>query len=150
MAVRIRMKKMGRKHRPFYRICVMDARSPRGGKAIEEVGTYDPMVRVKSDRVALKLERIDYWLSVGALPTEKVAVLIKKVRNNKFGEAKQPPPMQAPKAPEPEPEPAAEADATDGAEAETKTEEAAGETAEAAADDAAAADDTAAAEGGES
>ena len=129
MAVRIRMKKLGRKHRPFYRICVMDARKPRGGKAIEEVGTYDPMVRVKSDRVQLKMDRIDYWMSVGAQPSEKVAVLIKKVKNNKFGAVKQPAPMQAPKQPEPEPTPEAEAPAADaaaeGAEAASETEAAA-------------------------
>ena len=45
MAVRIRLKKMGRKHRPFYRICAMDVRVPRDGKAIEELGYYDPMVK---------------------------------------------------------------------------------------------------------
>ena len=57
MTVRIRMKKMGRKHRPFFRICIMDSRSPRDGKAIEEVGHYDPMIRSKSDRVQMDMER---------------------------------------------------------------------------------------------
>ena len=71
MAVRIRMKKMGRRHRPFFRVCVMDARKPRDGKTIEEVGLYDPMVRDKSQRIRLKMDRIDYWLSVGAQPSEK-------------------------------------------------------------------------------
>lgn len=86
----------------------MDSREKRDGKAIEELGTYDPMVREKSDRVKLNMERIDYWLGVGAQPSEKVAVLIKKVRKNKFGEVKELPPMAAPK-PLPEPEaPAAE------------------------------------------
>ena len=97
MAVRIRMKRMGRTHRPFYRICVMDQRRPRDGKAIEEVGFYDPMVRDKAARVKLDLERIDYWMSVGAQPSDKVAVLIKKVKTNKFGKAAPPPPMAAPK-----------------------------------------------------
>ncbi len=97
MAVRIRMKKMGRTHRPFYRICIMDSRSPRDGKTIEEVGIYDPMVADKSQRVKLKLDRIDDWLSKGAQPTEKVGVLIKKVRENNWGVAKQPPAMTAPK-----------------------------------------------------
>lgn len=78
MAVRIRMKRLGRRHRPFYRICAMDARTPRDGNAIEELGTYDPMVRDVDARAVLNRERIDYWLSVGAKPTEKVAVLIKK------------------------------------------------------------------------
>ncbi len=116
MAVRIRMKRMGRRHRPFYRICVMDSRKPRDGAAIEEVGYYDPMVRDKSDRVSLKMERIEYWLSVGATPSEKVGVLIKKVKNNKFGTASAPPPLTPPKEPEPEPEAPAEevAEATEG------------------------------------
>lgn len=78
MAVRIRMKKMGRKHRPFFRICAMDARSPRDGKAIEELGTYDPMVPDTDARVKLNHERVSYWLGVGAQPTPKVAVLIRK------------------------------------------------------------------------
>ena len=78
MAVRIRMKRLGRRHRPFFRICAMDAHTPRDGKAIEELGTYDPMVRDVDARAVLSRDRIDYWLSVGAKPTEKVAVLIKK------------------------------------------------------------------------
>ena len=76
--VRIRMKSFGRRHRPFFRICVMDARSPRDGKAIEEVGHYDPMVRNTDARTVLKPNRIRYWLSVGAQPSEKVAALLKK------------------------------------------------------------------------
>lgn len=130
MAVRIRMKKMGRKHRPFFRICVMDAHKPRDGKAIEEVGFYDPMVKDKSERVKLKMERIDYWISVGAQPSDKVATLIKKVKTNTFGTAAAPPPLTAPKAPEPEPEPApeeatadADAPAEEAAEAEPAKEE---------------------------
>lgn len=82
MAVKIRMKQFGRKHRPFYRICAMDARSPRDGKVLEELGTYDPMVKDTDARVTLKGERVEYWLSVGAQPTEKVAVLIKKYGPN--------------------------------------------------------------------
>ncbi len=78
MSVRIRMKKMGRTHRPFYRVCVMDQRSPRDGRVIEELGFYDTSVPETDARVRLKSERIDYWLSVGAQPSEKVAVLIKK------------------------------------------------------------------------
>src|SRR5690606_13923586 len=97
VAVRIRMKKMGRTHRPFYRICVMDSRTKRDGRAIEEVGIYDTSVADKSQRVKLNMERIDYWVGVGAQPSEKVAVLIKKVRKNKFGTAAQPAPMAAPK-----------------------------------------------------
>ncbi len=82
MAVRIRMKKMGRKHRPFFRICAMDGRTPRDGRVIEELGVYDPMVPHEDARVVLKTDRVQYWLSVGAQPTEKVHVLIKKYGAN--------------------------------------------------------------------
>jgi len=78
MAVRIRMKKLGRTHRPYFRICAMDKRSPRDGRVIEELGTYDPMCPETDARVILKADRIDYWLGVGAQPSDKVAVLIKK------------------------------------------------------------------------
>lgn len=108
MAVRIRMKKIGRKHRPFYRICVMDSRVHREGKAIEEIGWYDTSVHDKSKRVSVKLDRVDYWVGVGASMSDKVATLVKKVKNNKFGVAAAPPPMQAPKQPEPVVEAAAE------------------------------------------
>jgi small subunit ribosomal protein S16 len=72
------MKMMGRKHRPFFRIVAIDARQPRDGRTIEELGTYDPMVKNTDDRVRLRADRVKYWMSVGALPSEKVAVLIKK------------------------------------------------------------------------
>lgn len=78
MAVRIRLKKMGRTHRPFFRVCAMDQRSPRDGRVIEELGTYDPMVPETDARAILNGERINYWLSVGAQPSPKVGTLIKK------------------------------------------------------------------------
>ena len=78
MAVRIRMKKMGRKHRPFFRICAVDSRNPRDGRVLEELGTYDPMVNETDARALLKPERINYWLGVGAQPSDKVRTLIKK------------------------------------------------------------------------
>lgn len=91
------MKKMGRKHRPFFRICVIDSQKARDGRAIEEVGHYDPMVKDKAQRVHLKMDRIDYWISVGAQPSDNVATLIKKVKTNNFGKSAAPPPMLAPK-----------------------------------------------------
>ena len=78
MAVRIRLKMMGRRHRPFFRICAMDARVPRDGRVLEELGTYDPMVRYEDARAVFNGERVQYWLGVGAKPTEKVNILIKK------------------------------------------------------------------------
>ena len=78
VAVRIRMKRMGRKHRPYFRIVAMDSRQPADGRTLEDLGTFDPMVKVKENRVTLKADRVKYWMSVGALPTEKVQVLINK------------------------------------------------------------------------
>ena len=76
--VRIRMKSMGRRHRPFFRICAMDARTPRDGRAIEELGFYDPMARSVETREVLNANRIRYWLSVGAQPSEKVQAILKR------------------------------------------------------------------------
>lgn len=78
MAVRIRLKRMGRKHRPFYRVCAMDARRPRDGRVLEELGIYDPMRPDVDARAVLNHERIAYWMGVGAKPTEKAGVLIRK------------------------------------------------------------------------
>lgn len=78
MAVKIRMKMMGRKHRPFFRICAVDSRNPRDGRVLEELGTYDPMVNDVDARALLKPDRIAYWLGVGAQPSLKVKTLIKK------------------------------------------------------------------------
>lgn len=97
MSVRIRMKRFGRKNRPYYRVCVIDRRKAREGKPIEEVGTYDPMVYDKAKRVTLNLERIEYWISVGAQPSDHVATLIKKVKTNQFGSAKAAAPAPKPK-----------------------------------------------------
>jgi small subunit ribosomal protein S16 len=78
VSVRIRMKMFGRKHRPYYRICAMDIRRPRDGRVLEELGTYDPLVPETDARAVLNGERIAHWLSVGAQPSDKVRVLIKK------------------------------------------------------------------------
>lgn len=72
------MKRMGRKHRPYFRIVAIDSRQPRDGRVLEELGTYDPMIKNTDQRVQLKPDRIKHWLSVGALPSEKVTVLFKK------------------------------------------------------------------------
>ena len=78
MAVRIRMKQVGRKHRHFFRIVAIDSRQPRDGRVLEEVGTYDPHLPKTDDRVKLLPDRIKYWMGVGALPSENCAVLFKK------------------------------------------------------------------------
>ena len=82
MAVAIRMKRMGRKNRAFYRICATDRRSPRDGRVIEVLGTYDPSVPDTDARCLLDNERVTYWLGVGAQPSDAVRVLIKKYGAN--------------------------------------------------------------------
>jgi small subunit ribosomal protein S16 len=82
VSVRIRMKKMGRSHQAFFRICAIDKRAPRGGRVLEELGTYDPRVPDTDARALLKAERVDYWIGVGAQPSDNVRVLIKKYGTN--------------------------------------------------------------------
>src|SRR5258708_39881002 len=72
------MKMTGRKHRPYFRIVAIDSRQPRDGRELEELGTYDPMVHNTDERVKLVPDRVKYWMGVGALPSEKCAVLFKK------------------------------------------------------------------------
>ena len=76
MAVRIRLKRIGAKNKPAFRIVVADNRSPRDGKCLEELGTYLP--QKKADNFTLDLERANYWLSKGAQPSDTVASFIKK------------------------------------------------------------------------
>ena len=75
--VKIRLKRVGTKNTPVYRVVVADRRSPRDGKFIEEIGTYQPL---KADAInfPLDLERVKYWVGVGAQPSETVASMIKK------------------------------------------------------------------------
>ena len=74
MAVSLRLSRGGAKKRPYYRIVVSDSRSPRDGKYLEQVGTYNPMLAKDDDnRVTLKEDRIRYWLGVGAQPSDRVA-----------------------------------------------------------------------------
>jgi small subunit ribosomal protein S16 len=82
VSVAIRMKMMGRPHRPFFRVCAIHKHSPRDGKVLEELGYYDPMVRDVDARAILNGERLQYWLSVGARPSERVATLIAKYGPN--------------------------------------------------------------------
>jgi small subunit ribosomal protein S16 len=78
MAVRIRLKRIGAKNTPVYRVVVADGRSPRDGKFIEELGTYHPLQ--KGNNFKLDLERADHWIKNGAQPSETVASFIKKAR----------------------------------------------------------------------
>ena len=74
MSLRIRLSRGGAKKRPFYRIVIADSRSPRDGKFIEKIGTYNPMLpKEGGNRLVIKKDRVKYWVSVGALPSDRVA-----------------------------------------------------------------------------
>jgi small subunit ribosomal protein S16 len=76
MSVKIRLARHGAKKRPFYRIVIADNESPRDGKFLENVGTYDPVA--DPAKVSLKPERIKHWIGQGAIPTDTVKNLLKK------------------------------------------------------------------------
>ncbi len=78
MAVRLRLKRFGRLNHPTYRLCATDARSPRDGRVIETLGYYLPKTRREDDQLKLNAERVSYWLSVGAQPSETARSLIKR------------------------------------------------------------------------
>jgi small subunit ribosomal protein S16 len=78
VAVRIRMKQLGRTHRHYYRIVAIDHRQPRDGRAIEELGTYDPHVPDPVKGITLIPSRIKYWKSVGAIASEHCEAIFKK------------------------------------------------------------------------
>ena len=75
--VKIRLKRFGAAKRPCYRVVVMDSREPRDGRCIEEIGTYQPIEK-EDKQVTLKEDRVKYWISVGAQPTDIVAKLMNK------------------------------------------------------------------------
>ncbi|GFZ77313.1 hypothetical protein RLOatenuis_0040 [Rickettsiales bacterium] len=79
MPVRIRLTRMGAKKHPYYRIVVSNARAPRDGRFLEIIGAYDPLIK-EGNKFKLNQERLSYWLSVGAKPTERVATFVKKIR----------------------------------------------------------------------
>tara|TARA_R110000868_G_scaffold124422_7_gene329011 strand:+ start:3143 stop:3547 length:405 start_codon:yes stop_codon:yes gene_type:complete len=74
MSLKIRLARGGAKKRPYYRIVIADTRSPRDGRFIEKIGSFNPLLpKDRADRVVLDVERAKHWLSVGALPTDRVA-----------------------------------------------------------------------------
>ena len=76
--VRIRLKRMGHRHRPSYRLAAVDGRATRDGRVLEELGFYDPAHQNPNLQCDLKKERIEYWLSVGAQPSDTARDLLKK------------------------------------------------------------------------
>ena len=85
--VKIRLKRFGAVKRPCYRVVVMDSREPRDGRCIEEIGTYQPIEK-EDKQVTLKEDRVKYWISVGAQPTDIVAKLMNKKGLAKNGQSK--------------------------------------------------------------
>ncbi len=82
MSVAIRLRREGAKNKPYYKIAVADQRSPRDGKFIELIGTYDPLR--KDNNFSIDLDRVDYWVKCGAQPSETVRSLIKRARKTQL------------------------------------------------------------------
>lgn len=78
MAVKLRLKRMGRTHRSFFRLNAMESRNPRDGRVIEQLGWYDPHAKNQEEQTSLNRERIEYWLGVGAQPSDTVRNMLKK------------------------------------------------------------------------
>jgi len=78
LSVKLRLKRMGRKNRPYYRVVAADNRGKRDGKEIEILGHYDPLISEKDKQVVLQRDRVQYWLGVGAQPSDTVATFIKR------------------------------------------------------------------------
>jgi small subunit ribosomal protein S16 len=96
----IRLRRFGKKNTPVYRVVVADGRSPRDGRIIEEIGTYDPLL--KNNNFTLNLDRVDYWLGVGAQASDTVNSFIKKARKGPVEAADEEPEAKAVEAaPEP-------------------------------------------------
>jgi len=76
--VRLRLKRFGRSHRPYYRLCAIDQRAARDSSAIEELGEYDPLEKDAEKALSINIDRARYWLKVGAQPTRTVSSLLKR------------------------------------------------------------------------
>ena len=114
MAVKIRLKRIGRRNRPFYRMCVFDGRTRRDGRPVEELGSYDPRATTLEEKIKIDRRRAHYWLTVGAQPSETCASLLRKLGVRKDG-------------PVPEEEPVAVVEAAVDASVEASAEAAASE-----------------------
>lgn len=76
--VKIRLKRMGRRHRPFYRISAMEIRNPRDGRVLEELGYYDPIAKDEEKQIVVNEERVLHWLGKGAIASDTVRDILKK------------------------------------------------------------------------
>ncbi len=76
--VKLRFKRIGKKNRPYYRLCAIESRNPRGGEYLESLGFYDPLIRDDTQKFRVNKERAEYWLSVGAQPSDVVRSFLRK------------------------------------------------------------------------
>jgi small subunit ribosomal protein S16 len=99
MSLRIRLARGGAKKRPYYSIVIADSRSPRDGRFIEKIGTYNPMLPADHpERIRLKQERAEHWLKAGALPTDRVAVFFARAGLGAMPERREQSKQHMPKA----------------------------------------------------
>ncbi|HDZ69214.1 MAG TPA: 30S ribosomal protein S16, partial [Phycisphaerales bacterium] len=89
MAVKLRMTRMGRRHRPFFRINAVESRTPRDGRILEKLGHYDPIEKDSSKQIVLNVERVKYWLDKGAIPSDTVSqILLRQGLKHKYADQK--------------------------------------------------------------
>jgi len=89
MAVKLRMTRIGRRHRPFFRINAIESREPRDGKILEKLGHYDPIEKDPAKQVVINLERVKYWLDKGAIPSDAVSqILLRQGVKTRYAEEK--------------------------------------------------------------
>jgi len=89
MSVKLRMTRIGRRHRPFFRINAIESRAPRDGRILEKLGHYDPIEKDPARQIVLKRQRIEYWLDKGAIPSESVSqILLREGIKHKYAEQK--------------------------------------------------------------
>ncbi|AQT69879.1 30S ribosomal protein S16 [Anaerohalosphaera lusitana] len=89
MAVKLRLTRIGRRHRPFFRIHAIESRNPRDGRILEKIGHYDPIEKDEEKQIVIDLERAKYWIEKGAVPSDTVVdILAKKGVTTKIGEAR--------------------------------------------------------------
>ena len=99
MALKIRLTRAGAKKRPFYRVVIADSRSPRDGRFVEKIGTYNPMLpQGHADRLKLDTDRVRHWLGVGAQPTDRVALFLAQAGLAPMPARREQPVQSAPKA----------------------------------------------------
>ncbi len=87
MALRIRLQRAGNRHRPIFRIVVAENLARRDGRFVEILGTYNPQAKSQDDEIIVKKDRFDYWMSVGAKPSDTAKTLIKRIQKMKAKEA---------------------------------------------------------------